>query len=103
MIYTPNYEEGKCVVIQNNNVVREYETIPTYNSDIAYKDYYVNMDYNYNEGTAHFSNYSTLPNCRTGTNNIMYRVGITNSIILLIIALIIITNILTEYLRKVFR
>ena len=103
MIYSPSYEEGKCIVVQSNGVVREYQQMPTYNSDIEYRDYYTNMNYIYNTNTAHFSNYSTLPVCREGTNNIMYRVDINNIVPPIIIALILILTILLEYLRKVFR
>lgn len=103
MIYAPNYETGNCIVVQNNGTVRVYETQPTYNSDVNYKDYYTNMNYIYNKGTAHFSNYSTLPVCRQGTDNIMYRVDINQIVPNITIALILIVTILIDYIRGLFR
>ena len=100
-IYIPEYT-NECIVIQSNGVIRAYEQQPTYNSDIDYKDYYTNMDYIYNEGTQHLSNYSTLPVCRTGTNNIMYRVGINELIALIIIIIILLTDIIYKHLRRCF-
>lgn len=101
-IFVPGYT-NECVVIQNNGVVRAYETTPTYNSDVAYKDYYTSMNYNYNEGIAHFSNYSNLPTCRLGTSNPMYRVDINNTIGLIIIALILIVNLVYDHLKESFK
>ena len=102
-IYTPSYSNGKCIVIQSNGIIREYQTTPTYNSDITYKDYYTSMNYNYNEGIQHFSNYSTLPECRTGTNNIMYRTDINNTVGLVIIAIILLVDIVIKYLKESYK
>lgn len=62
MIYVPNLNH-KCYVIQNEEVLRGYDEIPTSNSTIEYTDYYFNANYIYKEGVQTFNNYSTLPIC----------------------------------------
>lgn len=103
MIYTPDYTEGKCVVIQNNGTIREYQTMPDYGRTVQYKDFYTSMNYNYNVGTTTFSNYSTLPTCREATDNIMYRVDINTLVINTSIAIILLLIFLLEYVRRLFR
>lgn len=76
MIYVPDYVSTNCVYILNNDVIRVYETVPTHNSTISYKDYYFKSSYMYNTGTSSFNNYSTLPVCIDSsriTTDIYYR------------------------------
>ena len=55
MIYVPNYTSNNCVVVRNEQVIRKYETTPTYNSNINYVDYYIHSDYMESTGTQNFS------------------------------------------------
>ena len=60
MIYVPDLENYKCVVLQNNETIRAYTSVP----NISYRDYYVNSHYLYKDGTQQFGNYNTsLPTC----------------------------------------
>lgn len=61
-IYVPD-DNGKCYVIQNEEVIRSYEEKPVNNSTINYRDYYIDSSYIYREGTQTFSQYTTLPVC----------------------------------------
>ena len=77
MIYVPNYTSNNCVVVRNEQVIRKYETTPTYNSNINYVDYYIHSDYMESTGTQNFSSYSTLPVCTPSskvTTDVYYRV-----------------------------
>lgn len=76
MIYVPNYENGNCAYIYNTDIIRVYDRVPSHNSVINYKDYYIKSSYIYNEGTTSFGNYSTLPVCISNdriTTDVYYR------------------------------
>ena len=64
MIYVPSDNVyNKCYVVQNDNVIRGYDSVPTNNQNYAYRDYYINADYIYRDGTGSWSQYATLPIC----------------------------------------
>lgn len=63
MIYVPEKENYKCYVVRSEHVIRAYEEVPTNNSTISYRDYYINSNYIYNDGEQTFSQYTTLPVC----------------------------------------
>lgn len=76
-VYLPVYQNSNCAVIQNSDVIRVYETRPTYNTDVNYIDYYIHSDYISNHGTQRFNQYSTLPSCIESnliTNEYGYRI-----------------------------
>lgn len=88
-IYVPNYNNNKCVVLQNSTTIRVYETRPSYNSTVSYTDYYFTSNYYFNTGTQTFSNYTTLPTCRTDiTTNFYYRYDFDKIMIIFIIIVI---------------
>ena len=89
-IYVPTINNGNCVVLQNSSTIRVYETRPTNNSTINYIDYYFTSDYYSNVGSQTFSNYTTLPTCRTDvTTNFYYRYAFDKIMIIFIGILII--------------
>lgn len=67
MIYVPDTTHYKCFVIQNETTIRAYTQIPTYNSNVNYRDYFIRSNYIYRDGTQSFGNYSTLPVCLSNT------------------------------------
>lgn len=76
MIYVPDTENYSCFVVRDSNTIRAYKQKPTYNSNIDYRDYYINSNYLYQDGNQQFSNYTTLPVCLNNselTNNVYYR------------------------------
>lgn len=76
LVYVPNYENGNCAYIYNTDIIRVYDRVPSHNSVINYKDYYIKSSYIYNEGTTSFGNYSTLPVCISNdriTTDVYYR------------------------------
>lgn len=76
-VYLPESSTyNKCYVVQNENVIRAYDTIPSHNTDYNYRDYYINSNYIYKDGQGTWSNYSTLPICLQPdviTNDFYYR------------------------------
>lgn len=76
IIYIPDKQDYKCFVVQNENVIRAYKEIPTTNSTIFYRDYYVNSNYIYKDSSQTFSQYATIPICIDDENistEIFYR------------------------------
>lgn len=84
-IYVPEDNTyNKCYVVQSEGVIRGYDKIPANNVSYNYRDYYINSDYIYRDGTGSWSQYATLPICLstdTITNNYWYRLDITNVLI----------------------
>lgn len=75
-VYVPAYNNSNCAYIRDSDIIRVYDSRPTYNSTISYKDYYIKSQYIYNEGSTTFSQYSTLPTCISSsriTTDIYYR------------------------------
>lgn len=68
MIYVPNLENYKCVVVRSEQIIRAYKEVPTNNSTIDYDDYYVQSNYISQNGEQTFSNYTTLPTCISDSN-----------------------------------
>lgn len=63
LVYVPNYESGNCAYIYNTDIIRVYDRVPSHNTTISYKDYYIKSSYIYNEGSTTFSQYSNFPVC----------------------------------------
>ncbi len=94
-IYMPDITNYKCFVVQSEDIIRAYETIPRNNTNINYRDYYINSDYIYRDGTQSFSQYTTLPVCLSSnvvTDDFYYRLDFDK--ILLIFTIIVIFGIL---------
>ena len=76
-IYLPQSDVyNKCYVVQNENIIRAYDTKPKNNTDYNYRDYYFNSNYIYRDGSGSWSQYSTLPVCLDNniiTNDFYYR------------------------------
>ena len=82
MIYVPSDNTyNKCYVVQSDGVIRGYDRIPQNNVNYFYRDYYINSDYIYRDGSGNWSQYSTLPICISSnniTNDFYYRVDFSN-------------------------
>lgn len=68
MIYVPNIENYKCVVIRSEQAIRAYKEVPTNNSSIAYDDYFIQSNYISQSGVQNFTNYTSLPTCVSDKN-----------------------------------
>lgn len=102
-IYVPELEDGNCVVIRSSDVIRIYDSRPTLNSEIHYRDYYPKLNYNYNEGTQSFGNYlSSLPVCRDATSDIKYTFSYPQFILLCVIILILAVKLIDGILSELF-
>lgn len=106
MIYVPDLENYKCVVVQNNETIRAYREIPKANTNINYRDYYVNSHYMYKDGTQQFGNYNTsLPVCMSGsdlTNAYYYRNDFDNILLIFILLVGFCYFILNKIIRVYF-
>lgn len=101
-VYVPESNVyNKCYVVQNENVIRGYDRVPTNNTNYNYRDYYINSDYIYRDGNGNWSQYSTLPYCLDNniiTNDYYYRIDFPGILIIFLIV-----NIFSIYLPiKIF-
>ena len=85
-IYVPEDSVyNKCYVVQSEGVIRAYDRVPSNNVSYNYRDFYINSDYIYKDGTGQWSNYSTLPICLDNniiTNDYYYRVDFPDILII---------------------
>lgn len=86
-IYVPN-ENYQCYVVQSEGVIRGYERVPVQNATISYRDYFINSDYIYRDGTQTFGAYTTLPTCLDSsvlTHEIHYRLDYDKILVIFLI------------------
>lgn len=92
MIYVPqNNTYNKCYVVQNEDVIRAYDRKPQNNVDYSYRDYYINSDYIYKDGSGSWSQYYTLPVCLSDdvvTHDYVYRTDFDSILVCFFILLI---------------
>lgn len=88
-IYLPSDSTyNKCYVVQSSDVIRGYDTYPSYNTTYNYRDYYINSSYIYRDGSGQWNNYSTLPVCLSNdviTNDFYYRLDLSDILIIFLI------------------
>ena len=106
MIYVPELDSYSCYVVQSEGVIRAYEDIPTNNSTINYRDYYINSSYIYKDGSQSFSNYSTLPVCLETTaltDEVYYRNDFDSILIIFVLLCIIFFWFPIKLLTRIFK
>lgn len=106
MIYVPDLENYKCYVVQNEQVIRGYKEKPTNNSNVEYRDFYINSSYIYKDGTQTFSQYATLPICLSKQNlttEVYYRNDIDKILIIFLIFAIFCIYIPLKIFLRMFR
>lgn len=91
-IYVPEINNYKCYYVYSEGVIRAYEQTPQANRTINYRDYYIDSNYIYRDGSISFSSYSTLPTCLSSdviTDNVYYRNDFDKILVIFIILMII--------------
>lgn len=87
MIYIPD-DSYSCYVVQNEDVIRAYESMPRNDTTVNYRDYYINSDYIYKDSEQTFSRYQDLPVClstSTLTTEPYYRTDFPDILVMLFI------------------
>lgn len=106
-IYLPeDTTYNKCYVVQNENVIRGYDRVPSNNTNYNYRDYYINSNYIYKDGTGQWSSYTTLPICLDNsviTNNFYYRNDIADILLIFVILFIFIVYIPIKIVFRIFK
>lgn len=106
-IYVPDIQNYKCFVVQSSDTIRSYKEIPQRNTEIEYRDYYINSNYIYKDGTQSFGNYTSyLPVClatETVTDNFFYRNDIDSILVVFIIMCIFSFYIPIKIFMRLFR
>ena len=109
MIYVPDLSY-ECYVIQNAETIRAYKVKPYnpgYNNtiNIEYRDFYINSNYIYQDGSQQFGNYSTLPTCHDKSNltsDFYYRNDFDSIMIILFIFIFLVYFIVKKVVRVFF-
>lgn len=97
---------NECYVVQSEGVIRGYDTYPRNNVSYNYRDYYINSNYIYREGSGTWSQYATLPVCLTSdiiTNDFWYRQDLSSILIIFLIINIFGIYIPIKIFSKLFR
>ena len=68
MIYVPNYNSNNCVVIQDKDTIRVYESTPTDNVEVSFTDYFINSHYLSQSGSIIYGSNSFLDTCVDSQN-----------------------------------
>lgn len=106
-IYLPeDTTYNKCYVVQNENVIRGYDRVPSNNATYNYRDYYINSNYIYKDGTGQWSSYTTLPICLDNsviTNDFYYRNDICDILLIFVILVIFIVYIPIKIVFRIFK
>lgn len=107
-IYLPNDNlYNKCYVVQNEDIIRAYDTIPQNNTSYNYRDYYINSNYIYKDGSGQWSQYTTLPVCLDNnviTDNYYFRNDFDSILIIFLILFLFIfyipINLIFRFVRR---
>lgn len=97
---------NKCYVVQSSDVIRGYNKVPQNNTSYEYRDYYINSNYIYKDGTGSWSNYTTLPICLSNdiiTNDFYYRTDFDSILVMFLIMSIFIIYIPIKIVSKLFK
>lgn len=106
MIYVPNLNDYQCYVVRDSNTIRAYKQRPSNNREIDYRDYYINSNYLYQDGTQQFSSYTTLPVCLNSselTESVYYRNDFDSILIIFLIMSIFCFYIPLFIFKRLFR
>lgn len=105
-IYVPEKENYECYVVQSEGVIRAYEEKPTQNRIVNYRDYYIESDYIYKDGTQQFSSYSNTPTCLSSdviTSEVYYRNDFDSILIIFLILCIIFFWFPLKLITRIFK
>lgn len=106
LIYVPDITNYVCFVVQSEGIIRAYETMPTNNSSVNYRDYYIRSNYIYKDGIQTFSQYTTLPICLDSanlTNAYAYRNDFADICIIALILIGVVWFLVTMLIKAVFK
>jgi len=87
-IYVPDTTNYKCFYVRSEGVIRAYKQVPQNNTNIEYRDYYINSNYIYSDNYQSFGQYTTLPVCLSSndiTTDFYYRNDIADILIIFVI------------------
>lgn len=108
-IYVPkDTTYNKCYIVQSEGIIRGYNKAPAYSTDYSYRDYYINSDYIYKDGSGSWgsSSYYGLPVCLSEeaiTNEEFYRVDYYQSLLIFFIWFIFVILIPTKVFLQLFK
>lgn len=104
MIYVPDIDNYDCFVVRDSATIRAYESTPTENTLVDYRDYFVNSHYLYQDGSEFFE--ETLPTCISQneiTNDFYYRSDFDSICLIFLTCFLFIFVIPFLLYRRIFR
>ncbi len=106
-IYVPDLNNYKCYVVQSTDVIRGYKEIPSNNTTIEYRDFYLKSNYIYKDGSQSFGNYNySLPVCLDNsvlTDSVYYRNDFDSILVIFLIMCIFCFYIPIKIFFRLFR
>ena len=106
-IYIPeDITYNKCYVVQNEDVIRAYDVVPRNNIDYNYRDFYINSNYIYKDGSGSWSSYSTLPVCLDNniiTHDFYYRTDFPDILFMFLVFVLFCFYIPFRIIRRFFK
>ncbi len=106
MLYVPDLNNYECFIVYDKDTIRAYKTTPSYNSDIAYTDIFVNSHYMTKNGIQEFGRYSELPTCLSTTeltDDVFYRNDMPDILLMFLIICIFVFVIPLKIFVRLFR
>lgn len=108
MNYLPEFNNNSCIVVDNlnNGYIRVYQRTPTYNSTVAYTDYFIHDNYIARTGQQTFGNINVNVNCVSHdqfTTDYYYRIDFPDILVMFLIMSIFIFYIPIKVFSKLFK
>lgn len=103
MIYVPDLNYA-CYVVHDKDTIRAYKIEPTQNSQINYRDFFINSNYIFKDGTQIFR--ETVPVCLDNsilTDSVYYRNDFDRILIIFLILCIFCFYIPIKIFSRIFK
>ena len=105
-IYVPDLENYKCFYVRSEWPIRAYKEVPKNNTDVEYRDYYINSSYIYQDGTQSFGSYYSIPTCLESsvlTTDYQYRLDYPDILIIFVVYAIFCLFLPIKIIMKLFK
>lgn len=102
MIYVPD-STYSCYSVLDSDTVRAYESTPVLDSDVNYRDYFINSHYVYSDGVEHISSLPTCISSQNVTTEVYYRNDFSSILLTFVLLAFICFYLPTRLLFKLFR
>ena len=103
MIYIPNYEDYSCLEVINGNIIRGYLSEPVLDTNVNYKDIYINSHYLEKPNTMLIESMPVCLSNETLTDDVFYRNDFSHILITFILLAFICFYLPTKLILRLFK